>query len=264
MQFWLYPNPTSNEARELADHLAGRLGERLAKSPQSADVVIVLGGDGTVLRAVRALNTVSKPLWAVNCGHLGYLTDCGREDADQGLEQILRGDYRLEYRTQIGGILMRGKKVTALNELLFHRGACMHTLQITVQVNGSLALRYRGDGLIICTPSGSTAYNLSAGGPVLMPEMELLTLTPICAQTLSAAPIVVSAHDRVSVSWRMAYHEGSEEWPDLTADGQEKNLLPLEGSLEIGEPMPRVALVRTRDADFYGRLQRRMHWSYEE
>ena len=264
MQFWIYPNPISEEARELAARLAARLRDSLAEKPDLADVVIVLGGDGTMLRAVRALNNVNKPFWVVNCGHLGYLSDCGRDEAMRCLDQILQGDYRLEYRVQIGGVLMNEKRITALNELLFHRGACVHALQITVHVNGSLALRYRGDGLIICTPSGSTAYNLSAGGPVLMPEMELLTLTPICSQSLSTVPIVVSSHDRLNVSWRMAYREGEEEWPDLTADGQEKHLLPLEGELEIREPMPPVALVRTRDVDFYARLQHRMHWNAEE
>ena len=263
MRFWLYPNPTSAEARALADTLAQRLGDQLAEKPEDANVVIVLGGDGTMLRAVRALNTVNKPFWVVNCGHLGYLSDCGREEALDGLERILQSDFHLEYRAQIGGTLMTGRRVTALNELLFHRGACMHTLQIDVRVNGSLAQHYRGDGLIVCTPSGSTAYNLSAGGPVLMPEMELLTLTPICPQALSASPIVVSADDRVSISWRMAYRDREDEWPDLTADGQEKILLPMEGTLEIKDPMPPVALVRTRDADFYGRLQHRMHWNAE-
>ena len=263
MRFWLYPNPTSAEAQALAGLLADRLQDRIAPSAEDADAVIVLGGDGTLLRAVRALDTVNKPFWVVNCGHLGYLSDCGRADALPALEKILQNKFRLEYRTQIGGTLMNGRRVAALNEFLFHRGACVHALQISVEVNGSLALRYRGDGLIICTPSGSTAYNLSAGGPVLMPEMELLALTPICAQALSAAPIVVSAHDRVIVSWRMASREGMDEWPDLTADGTDKLLLPLEGSMEIAGSLPPVALVRTQDADFYGRLQHRMHWNAE-
>ena len=263
MQFWLYPNPTSSEARALADTLAGRLQDQVAATPEDANIVIVLGGDGTLLRAARALHMVNKPFWVVNCGHLGYLSDCDKADALPALEKILQSEFHLEYRTQIGGTLMNGQRVAALNEFLFHRGACVHTLQISVEVNGSLALRFRGDGLIVCTPSGSTAYNLSAGGPVLMPEMELLTLTPICAQSLSAVPIVVSSHDRVDISWRMGSREGMDGWPDLTADGQEKLLLPLEGSMTISEPMPPIILLRTQDGDFYGRLQHRMHWNAE-
>ena len=264
MQFWLYPNLQSQQALALRDRLQERLGSLAAPTPEAADMVIVLGGDGACLRAARAFHQAEKPFWVVNCGHLGYLSDCGAEQDLSLLDQVLRGEYHLEHRTQVGGVLSDGRRVTALNELLFHRGACVHTLAVEVQVNGSLALRYRGDGLLVCTPSGSTAYNLSAGGPVLMPEMELLALTPICAQALSAAPIVVSAHDRVRVSWRMAVREGPEEWPDLTCDGQQKLLLPMTGSLEIGDPPPKIHLVRTQTADFYARLQHRMHWNADE
>lgn len=268
MRFLLYPNPASREARTLSAALAQRLlreGQQVcaADQPELADIAVVLGGDGTVLRAVRALQAANKPIWAVNCGHLGYLTDCQKENAMDALDKILNSEFHIEYRTRLGGTLMNGQRVSALNELLFHRGACVHTLGIEVQVNGSLALKYRGDGLILCTPSGSTAYNLSAGGPVLMPEMELMALTPICAQSPSAVPIVVSAHDRVRVNWHMLSRDEREERPDLTADGLEKYLLPLEGFLEMNGEMPPVTLVRTEENDFYKRLQHRMHWNAE-
>ena len=267
MRFLLYPNPASPEARALSAALAQRLlteGQQVcaADQPELADIAVVLGGDGTVLRAIRALQ-VDKPIWAINCGHLGYLTDCQKENAMQALDKILQSEFHLEYRTRLGGVLMNGVRVSALNELLFHRGACVHTLEIEVSVNGSLAQRYRGDGLIICTPSGSTAYNLSAGGPVLMPEMELMALTPICAQSLSAVPIVVSAHDHVTVRWHVSNRDGREERPDLTADGQDKYLLPLDGTLDMRDDLPPVALVRTEENDFYRRLQHRMHWNAE-
>ncbi|MBR1607042.1 MAG: NAD(+)/NADH kinase [Clostridia bacterium] len=267
MQFLMYPNPASEEARALSARLAQRLlreGQQVcaADQPELADIAVVLGGDGTVLRAIRTLQA-EKPIWAVNCGHLGYLTDCQKENAMKALDKILQSEFHLEYRTRLGGTLMNGTRVSALNEILFHRGACVHTLEMEVSVNGSLALRYRGDGLILCTPSGSTAYNLSAGGPVLMPEMELMALTPICAQSLSAVPIVVSSHDHVAVRWYMSNRDGQEERPDLTMDGQEKYLLPLEGTLDLNGELPPVALVRTEENDFYRRLQHRMHWHAE-
>lgn len=263
MRFLLYQNPTREESRALAQTLQAHLtalGQEVCSpdAPESADMVVVLGGDGTLLHAVRTWYILQKPFWLVNCGRLGYLSDCEKENVDLALEKILRGDYRLDMRTQIGGVFADGRQVTALNEMLFHRGACVHALRIEVWVNDNLALNYRGDGLIVSTASGSTAYNLSAGGPVLMPEMELLALTPICAQTLSVGSMVISAHDAVSVSWRMGYREGMDEWPDLTCDGQQKFRLPLEGKLDV-QPLPRIALVRTQDADFYGRLQHRMH-----
>ena len=264
MRFWLYANPISSEACLLGDRLSHILAAQLAETPQEADMIVILGGDGTMLRAVRIPGTEGKPFWGINCGHLGYLTDCDKEKAPQVLESILQGAFRLEYRVRIGGTLSDGQPLSALNELLLHRGVCVHTLLIQVHVNGNLALRYRGDGLIVCTPSGSTAYNLSAGGPVLLPEMDALVLTPICPQALSAVPLVVSAHDTVRVSWQMNQREGEGMQPDLTADGIEKYLLPGQGALEIGGPVQRVALVRTQDACFYQRLQHRMHWDAEK
>ena len=266
MRFLLYPNTTSDPALALAEALKAQLlaaGQEICvlDTPQQADMTAVLGGDGTVLRAVKALKGCSAPFWAVNCGHLGYLSDCPAAEASQALARILAGAYRLEYRTALHGTMTGDKSLHALNELLFHRGACGHALQLEVLVNGGLALKYRGDGLLVTTPTGSTAYNLSAGGPVLMPEMELLALTPICPQALSAVPMVVSARDSVRVLWRMEQYSGEADVPLLTADGEEKIPLPLQGEAGLGGAQRRIALVRTRDADFYGRLQHRMNWN---
>ena len=250
VRFLIYSNPDSSEARcfsGILEQMLQRKGQQIAarELPETADVIAVLGGDGTVLRAVRAFQRYGKPIWAVNCGHLGYLTDCSREEAG------LKGEIK------------EGNRITAMNELLLHRGACVHALSIEVLVNGSTALKYRGDGLIICTPSGSTAYNLSAGGPVLMPEMKMMALTPICPQSVTAVPIVISSRDTVRISWYVSGCEDSREKPDLTADGQEQLLLPLEGSLSVKELKPQLAFIRTRKGDFYGRLQQRMHWNLE-
>ena len=266
MRFLLYPNTTSDTARALADRLTDQLyaaGQTVCApdAPQTADMAAVLGGDGTVLRAVKTLKGLNAPLWAVNCGHLGYLSDCAAADAPQALERILRGEYRLEHRTALAGCMTGDVPLHALNEVLFHRGACGHALQLEVQVNGSLALKYRGDGLLVTTPTGSTAYNLSAGGPVLMPEMELLALTPICPQALSAVPLVVSARDQVRVIWRMEQYSGEADCPLLTADGEEKIPMPLRGEATLSGAALRIDLVRTQEADFYARLQHRMNWN---
>ena len=268
MRFLMYPNPASAEASSLSAALTQQLlqkGQQVcaADQPELADMAVVMGGDGTVLRAIRILRPVTKPIWSINCGHLGYLTDCPKEQALGALTKILKNEFHLEHRFQLSGKLMNGTKVSALNEILFHRGACMHALSIEVLVNGTLALKYRGDGLLLCTPSGSTAYNLSAGGPVLMPQLELIALTPICAQSLSATPIVVSAHDVVQVKWRINADDKQEDLPNLVTDGLERYLLPWVGSLELNSNMPPIQLVRTQENDFYNRLQHRMHWNAE-
>ena len=159
----------------------------------------------------------------------------------------------------VGGMLQRSRRLAALNELIFHRGECAHGLYVEVRVNGSLAMRYRGDGLVVCTPSGSTAYNLSAGGPLLMPEMDMLCLTPICAQALSAAPMVVSARDEIGIAWRMNDCEGAS--PCVTADAMEKLALDPEGEAVLTAMPDRVSLVRTQSESFCERLQKRMRWN---
>lgn len=266
MRFLMYPNKASEAAQVLEKRLLVQLHEYGASvcnpvSSQETDIVAVLGGDGTLLRAVRALQGLAKPFWVVNCGHLGYLSDCEKEEAPGALRKILQGDYRLEKRTQLCGMIESIPKLSALNEIIFHRGACTHALRFEISVNGTTAMKYRGDGLIISTASGSTAYNLSAGGPVLMPEMELLALTPICPQTLSAAPLVISARDTVEVKWAMPAYEGIDEKPYLTADGEEKVRLALTGTAKFSAGEQRIALVRTREAEFYSRLLQRMNWN---
>ena len=266
MRFLMYPNKASEAAHALEKRLLEQLQECGASvcdpaSPWEADLVAVLGGDGTLLRAVRALHGLAKPFWVVNCGHLGYLSDCEKEDAPIALRKILEGDFRLEERTQLCGTIEGVPELSALNEIIFHRGACTHALRFEISVNGTTAMKYRGDGLIISTASGSTAYNLSAGGPVLMPEMDLLAVTPVCPQTLSAAPLVISARDIVEVKWAMPAYEGIDEKPYLTADGEEKVRLALTGMARFSAGEQRVALVRTREAEFYSRLLQRMNWN---
>ena len=266
MRFLMYPNKASEAAQALEKRLLEQLQESGASvcdpaSPREADLVAVLGGDGTLLRAVRALHGLAKPFWVVNCGHLGYLSDCEKEDAPGALKKILQGDYRLEKRTQLCGTIGGESELSALNEIIFHRGACTHALRFEISVNGTTAMKYRGDGLIISTASGSTAYNLSAGGPVLMPEMDLLAVTPVCPQTLSAAPLVISARDIVEVKWAMPAYEGIDEKPYLTADGEDKVRLALTGTARFSAGEQTVALVRTREAEFYSRLLQRMNWN---
>ncbi len=264
VRFLFFSNPQSEGAAELQTRLAEwltRHGQQLCRENEAeeADLMIVLGGDGTVLRAVHRYQQLKKPIWAVNCGHLGYMSDCVPEQAEAGLHRILAGKYRLEKRCMVGGVLQKSQRLAALNELIFHRGECAHGLYVEVRVNGSLAMRYRGDGLVVCTPSGSTAYNLSAGGPLLMPEMDMLCLTPICAQALSAAPMVVSARDEIGIAWRMNDGEGA--CPCVTADAMEKLALDHEGEAALSARPVRISLVRTQDESFCERLQKRMRWN---
>ena len=261
----LAPNPTYPEAvrfaHEVADFLL-RSGQEIcsdqadAERLRGADFVIAIGGDGTMLRAVRRFAALGIPFWGINMGHMGYLVEAEPWEAFPALERLLRGEYRLEERVTLAGT-GGGADFFALNELTIHRSGYGHTLQLEVRIDGTEVYRYGGDGLLLSTPTGSTAYNLSAGGPVLMPESRLMAVTPICAHTALCAPIVVPEGSEVRVRVLLPEPDG-DELPTLIVDGCDR--YPLQAGDEIacriGELT--VPFARTADTGFFTRLQKKM------
>ena len=161
------------------------------------------------------------------------------------------------------GALNDQPEFTALNEMVLHRGAYQHALYLYLYVNDQLAMRLHGDGLIVSTPTGSTAYNLSAGGPVLMPEARLLAVTPICAHAPSGVPMVVSAQDTVRVQWLPAYDAEEPDMPYLVVDGLRREPLRPRDSVTLRCGTQSVLLVRTGDETFCQRLQGKLRMSGE-
>lgn len=267
MKFLLYPNrsnPAALTLCERAGHFLRQNGHTvlLAAGAEGADMLLVFGGDGTLLRAVHELHAAC-PVWCVNCGHLGYLTDCELAQAEAVLPRLLAGDYHLEKRMLMRGALNDQPEFTALNEMVLHRGAYQHALYLHLYVNDQLAMRLHGDGLIVSTPTGSTAYNLSAGGPVLMPEARLLAVTPICAHAPSGVPMVVSAQDTVRVQWLPAYDAEEPDMPYLVVDGLRREPLRPRDSVTLRCGTQSVLLVRTGDEAFCQRLQGKLRMSGE-
>lgn len=228
-----------------------------------ADLAAVIGGDGTVLHSVRALLAHDLPVWAVNFGHIGYLTDCEPESAFDALQKILAGDCQTERRTLLDGEITGSAgtvtRFTALNEAVIHRSAFTRALRLELSVNRSPLKAFPADGLIVATPTGSTAYNLSAGGPILMPESENLVVTPVCPYMLGSSSIVVSGKDTVGVRvFLPTPDDGSDGLPMLVVDGCEK--IPLHGgeSVTICRSEKLVRLVRTQQDSFYRTLQKKL------
>ena len=161
----------------------------------SADLVVVLGGDGTMIAAARMLGQREVPVLGVNHGSLGYLTEYRVEEMIPALESILAGRYAVERRMMLEAEVFRGDERLAeervLNDVVISKSALARIIEIEARMNGMLISGFRADGLIVSTPTGSTAYNLSAGGPVVYPSMNALVITPICPFTLSDRPIVV-------------------------------------------------------------------------
>ncbi len=224
----------------------------------SCDLVVVLGGDGTLLSVARALVT-QVPILGVNMGRLGFLTEIARTELYPVLEEVFAGEYDLEERAMLDVELRRGEAVVeryrVLNDAVIGKSALARIIELTLEVHGDHVARYRGDGLIIATPTGSTAYNLSAGGPIIEPGLPLLVITPICPHTLSQRPIVVPLAGRIEIRL-----ETPREEVFLTLDGQEGAGLEYGDVVRLQPSRIGVRLVRTSGRTFYDSLRGKLHW----
>lgn len=226
------------------------------------DMAIVLGGDGTMLGSARDLWNTGIPILGINLGHLGFLTACEKEDCLIVLDLVLQGHYRLEERCMLQGRILHrkdGSEVVfrGLNDAAITRGSFSRMLSIAVEFNGRLMDHIYADGLVVATPTGSTGYNLAAGGPILVPSANALVFTPICPRSLSVRSIVTSKRD--SLQFRVLPEEDL-AFPALmlTIDGQEGYpIAPLdEVSVEV---VPGAArLVRTEDSTFFDTIRKKL------
>ncbi|MCH5183464.1 MAG: NAD(+)/NADH kinase [Oscillospiraceae bacterium] len=284
MNVLLIPHPFRGEAAAFSARIAQVLEERghtVCALPESlpalrqagvsplpfagnANLAAVIGGDGTVLHSVRSLLAHDLPIWAVNYGHIGYLTDCEPENAFDALQNILAGNCQTETRIllegEIEGPSGQNARFTALNEAVIHRSALSRALKLELSVNHSPLQTFSADGLIVATPTGSTAYNLSAGGPILMPGSENLVITPVCPYMLGGSSIVVSGNDTVGVrvSLPPPEEDGSDRLPMIVVDGCEKIALRGGEHITVRRSETVVRLVRTRQDSFYRTLQKKL------
>lgn len=173
---------------------------RNASALADVDVVAVLGGDGTILRALRLMGEKMVPVLGVNLGTMGFLAECAPEALEEAVRRLAAGDYRLEERMLLRVEGEGGERALALNDVVVSRGACQRVLQADVTVDGQAAARFSGDGLVISSPTGSTAYSLSAGGPVVVPQLDCIVLAPVCPHTFSARPMVVSGESQIEAA----------------------------------------------------------------
>lgn len=203
-------HPEKPEAARLARRLAEICHEkgpalvpvdsRNASALADVDVVAVLGGDGTILRALRLMGEKMVPVLGVNLGTMGFLAECAPEALEEAVRRLAAGDYRLEERMLLRVEREGGERALALNDVVVSRGACQRVLQADVTVDGQAAARFSGDGLVISSPTGSTAYSLSAGGPVVVPQLDCIVLAPVCPHTFSARPMVVSGESQIEAA----------------------------------------------------------------
>jgi NAD+ kinase len=228
---------------------------------REVDAVVVLGGDGTFLSVTRGC-PASVPVGGVNLGTLGFLTEHAPERTFELLDDLLAGRAEVERRQRLqvevaGGNGERSYQV--LNDVVITKAALARIVSIAVDVDGEFLTRYRGDGLILATPTGSTAYNLSAGGPIVHPALSALLITPICSHTLTDRPLVVPPASRVR-----AYLEAGEAEVYLTLDGQRGFPFTPGMSVAVSRSAEPLSLVRERSSGFFSILHKKLKWGERE
>jgi NAD+ kinase len=246
--------------KETAGLAAGAAVASASKSdlPAQVDAVIVLGGDGTLLSMARAVGDLGVPILGINLGGLGFLTATTLDELLPAMEALLAGAMAVEERMMLSARLVRGPQTigeyVALNDVVITKSAMSRIIDLAVSVGGRHATSYRADGLIISTPTGSTAYNLSTGGPILFPTMDAVVLTPIAPHTLSNRPIVLPGGERIDVTLR------ADQEVMLTMDGQVGVPLRERDRVEVGKARARIRLLRFEQRDFFSVLRTKLKW----
>ena len=225
-----------------------------------ADLVISLGGDGTILSAARAIVDSNKPLLGVNLGRLGFLADVPIKEFEQHLNGIFEGKYSVEQRFFIEGTFMRNNEVIgtniAFNDIIVHAHKSLSMIDYEVFSNGDLIHRQRADGVIVATPTGSTAYALSGGGPIMHPSLQTLALVPICPHTLSNRPIVLPADQIIEISLSKSTTLGK-----VNYDGRSTQIMKNNNRVIIRQYPRTITLLHPHNYDYFQILRAKLNWS---
>ena len=225
----------------------------------NADLILVLGGDGTMIAAARLMGDAEVPVLGINYGGLGYLAEFRIEELYSALESILEGRYRLDPRVMLDVELVRGdESVTrnrVLNDVVINKSALARIIEIEAYLNQQFVNSFRADGLIVSTPTGSTAYNLSAGGPVIFPSMNAVVITPICPFTLSNRPIVVPDGAEIVLHLKTDHEDVA-----LTLDGQVGFPLKVEDRVTIQKSETTFNLVQPANRNYFDVLRDKLRW----
>jgi len=228
----------------------------------SLDCLITLGGDGTLLRGARLLNGAHTPILGVNLGRVGFLTTAGPDTLDWALDSIARRAYtteqRLALQSTITGRGAKGGKVEplVLNDVVVHKGGVARVVRLKVAVDGDEVAQYSADGIIVSTPTGSTAYSMSAGGPIVVPTVDAIVVTAICPHTLAVRPLVLPATAVVTI-------QPIPPWTEevlVSFDGQVGQPIQPGERLEVRRAEQPIHLIRLGPESFFKRLRKKLHW----
>ncbi len=243
-------------ARALGRRKDARIPGGTARPP---DLYIVIGGDGTLLMAARAVAARPRPILGINLGGLGFLTETGPDEMEEILGEMLARRYALDPRIGLEVSVVRGGKTimrqVTLNDAVINKSALARIIEIGLSIDRDHVTTYKSDGLIISTPTGSTAYSLSAGGPIVHPNLKAFLITPICPHTLSMRPLVVPDDSIAEITLRTG---DSEVY--LTLDGQVGHPLRMKDRVRVRRSPQPILMVRSRHTSYFEVLRHKLHW----
>ncbi|NHN35675.1 NAD(+) kinase [Pseudomaricurvus alcaniphilus] len=250
----------------LDDDIAKSLGEAQLPSAdgetlgKTCDLVIVVGGDGSLLGAARSLAKYNVPLLGVNRGRLGFLTDITPEDIEDKVAEVLAGKYLMESRFLLDTSVVRQGKVIgggdALNDVVIHPGRFIRMIEFELYIDGQFVYSQRSDGLIVSTPTGSTAYALSGGGPIMHPKLDAIVIVPMNPHTLSSRPIVVDGNSEI----RINVGEHNRAYPHVTCDGQNHVVTNPGDEIHIHKKPHKLHLIHPLNHNFYETCRTKLGW----
>ena len=245
--------------KPLAESLGDRTGYAGDSIPGMVDLIIVLGGDGTLISVARQVGDLRVPILAVNLGSLGFLTEVTLPELHSVLEMVIHGEFTVSERMMLDTVIRRGGREVGryevLNDIVINKGALARIIDMEACVDGAYLTTFKADGLIIATPTGSTAYNLAAGGPIVHPGLNCLVISPICPHTLTNRPIIVSEEAVIRVEVKFLDQDVV-----FTADGQVG--MPLQGGdiVEVRKSPNCTLLVKSPFKDYFEVLRTKLRW----
>lgn len=210
------------------------------------DFICVIGGDGTILKTARYYAEFDTPILGINLGRLGFLSQSGTSEIEKVVEHIKNKSYKVQDR-----IMLKSGDFVALNDFVIKGCSCTRTSKFSLRINDKFVCDYIADGIIISTPTGSTAYGLSAGGPILCPDIDCLVVVPICPHTLTARPLVIPSTEKITINTM-------DELLSVAIDGQERSEKISEFTVELSPKRAKLAFLG--DDDFYSILRNKLHW----
>jgi len=246
----LYIDESSNYKNEKAINL------KHEEFVNKVDLLIVFGGDGTLLNSARKYLKDQIPILGVNMGNVGFLTDISIDNFEIAIQGILDGKFKIEERNLVSA-KFNDNHLYGLNEVVVHSGAYAQLMRYRLNVNDKVVYEQRSDGLIIATPTGSTAYSLSAGGPIIHPSLDVWTIIPMLPQSISSRPFVISSNEKVE----MELFEGPSENAKICVDGQRDIDVPYGLNISISKTNKTLKLVHPKDNDFFEACREKLGWS---